>query len=102
MLVHTHQNDYHTKDEIYLEGGKEMQPLWQMVSCVLKKSKVCIPHDPAILPLGVRPTEMHTQYSTVFIAALCVIVNNNNLIHSERECIAHIKNIHRKCGIFRL
>ena len=90
--------DREARAQTLLEGDKETQPLWQVVSRVLIKSKMFSPCDPAILPLGERLGETHTQHSIVFTAALCVVVSSN-LMHSRTE---HMENVHRKRGTLRL
>ena len=52
-----------------------MQPLWKTVWKFLKKLKVELPYNPAILLLGISPKEMEIGYQRVictpmFIAAV--------------------------------
>ena len=57
-----------------------VQPLWKSVWRLLKKMGMSLPHDPAIPLLGIYPKEAHSYNkdicSTMFIAALFVIVRN--------------------------
>ena len=55
---------------------KEVQPLWRTVWKFLKKSKIELPHDPTIPPLGIYLEKTITQKDTcspVFTAALLTI-----------------------------
>ena len=52
------------------------QPLWRTVWRFLKKLKIELPYDPAILPLGRYPKKTKIQkdtHTTVFIAALFTV-----------------------------
>ena len=53
-----------------------IQPLWRTVWKFLKKLKIELPYDPAILLLGIYPEKTIIQkesYTTMFIAALFTI-----------------------------
>ena len=53
-----------------------MQPLWKTVRIFLRKLKIKLPFDPAILLLGIHPDKTMTQKDTctpMFIAALYTI-----------------------------
>ena len=55
-----------------------MQPLWKTVGRFLKKLKIELPYDPAILLLGIYPTKTKTLIrkdtcTPIFIAALFTI-----------------------------
>ena len=53
-----------------------IQPLWRTVWRFLKKLKIELPYDPAILLLGMYPekTRIHKEsYTTIFTAALFTI-----------------------------
>ena len=55
---------------------KLTQPLWRTVWRFLKKLKIELPYDPAILPLGRYPKKTKIQkdtHTTVFIAALFTV-----------------------------
>ena len=56
-----------------------VQPVWKAIWKFLKKLKIEVPYDPAILLLGLYPKEMKTGYqrdicSPMFIGALFTIV----------------------------
>ena len=53
-----------------------IQPLWRTVWRFLKKLKIELPHNPAILPLGIYSEKTMIQkytYTPIFIAALLTI-----------------------------
>ena len=56
---------------------KLVQPLWKSIWQFLRKLFIILPQDPAIPPLAVYTSDVHSYYkdicSTVFIAALFII-----------------------------
>ena len=66
-----------------------VQPLWKTVRSFLKKSKMELPYDPVIPPLGVYPKKpeapIHKNISTpVFIAVLFTITK----IWKQPKCLS--------------
>jgi hypothetical protein len=75
-------------------------PLWKAVGRLLKKLKLELPHDPAILLLGIYPKEYKSGYNKdtctpIFIAALFTIAklwklpDAQQLMNGLRKCDTH-------------
>ena len=77
---------------------KLVQPLWKIVLMFLRKLKVKLPYDPAILLLGIQSSKTINQKDTctcVFIAALYAIAKTWKQLNvhwqmNDKENVAHI------------
>ena len=82
----------------YLWECKLVQPLWKIVLMFLRKLKVKLPYDPAILLLGIQSSKTINQKDTctcVFIAALYAIAKTWKQLNvhwqmNDKENVAHI------------
>ena len=77
---------------------KLVQPLWRTVWKFLRKLKIELPYDPAILLLGIYPDKTVTQKDTcssMFIAALFAIPKTSKCLLRlviDNESVLHIYN----------
>jgi hypothetical protein len=77
---HCSQNGYHQETQTTTNVGEEyklIQPLWKAEWKFLKKLRIQLPYDPAILLLGIYLKECNSGYSK-HTCTLTLIIHNSH------------------------